>query len=187
MDRYNEKLRNTASGDANFVAETTEKSLPDTGGLVADIDHIVGANIKRERIKAGLTQVELGARIGVSGSMISQYESTAAYARRPRWETLERIAQALGISSMRLIAVPPEPSFWTDKFRHGLSAVLEGIDLADAEESGLDIEYAEAIASGGAGFTFEDACQLCNTIGCSPNELLDWEKNRTACQDEGES
>lgn len=175
MLNNHDELRSIAKDDADFMTEVTGKSIHDTEKLSVDVDHLVGANIKRERIRAGLTQVELGARIGVSGSMIAQYESSAAYARRPRWETLERIARALNISSVRLIAVPSEQSYWTDRFRKGLATALENVDLADAEAAGFDIEYAHSIASEGAGFTFEDACQLCEELGCSPNELLNWE------------
>lgn len=50
--------------------------------------------IKDARKKAGLTQKELGLRIGTSESMISQYENGH---RRPKYSTLERIAEALGI------------------------------------------------------------------------------------------
>lgn len=169
------ELRAIVKEDAAFVAEVAGI---DIGGFDMQADYInnlVGANIRSERIRAGLTQAELGARIGVTGSMVSQYESNAAYARRPKWKTLERIAQALNISVVRLIAIPPEQTFWTTRFRKGLSAVLEAVDPVDAKDSGFDLNHALSIASGEAGFTFEDACQLCEELGCSPNELLNWE------------
>ncbi len=62
------------------------------------------ARIRDERYKAGLTQAELGSRIGVSGSMIAQYESNAPYARKPKIETTLKIADALGISLVRLLS-----------------------------------------------------------------------------------
>lgn len=50
--------------------------------------------IKEARKKAGLTQKELGALVGTSEAMISQYENGH---RRPKYTTLETIAKALGI------------------------------------------------------------------------------------------
>ena len=73
------------------------------------------ARLRAAREEAGLTQAELGARIGVSGSMIAQYESSAPYARKPKWGTLEklanameipRFAEALSIPVSRLLGLP---------------------------------------------------------------------------------
>ena len=72
-------------------------------GLSDVISKKIAENIRFERKKAGLTQVELGARIGVSGSMIAQYESSAPYARQPKWGTLEKLAKAMGIPLTRLL------------------------------------------------------------------------------------
>lgn len=55
-----------------------------------------GQYIQQARKKARLTQAELGARLGVSGSMIGQYENGF---RNPKPETLQRIAVALGLKS----------------------------------------------------------------------------------------
>lgn len=55
-----------------------------------------GQLIQQARKKAKLTQAELGARLGVSGSMIGQYENDF---RHPKTETIKRIATALGLSS----------------------------------------------------------------------------------------
>ena len=51
-----------------------------------------GQRIKEARKKAGITQTELGAMLGVSGSMIAQYETDK---RNPKQETIQRIADAL--------------------------------------------------------------------------------------------
>lgn len=56
----------------------------------------VGQRIRQARKEAKLTQTELGAKIGVSGSMIGQYENGL---RNPKCDTLSRIATALGIPS----------------------------------------------------------------------------------------
>ena len=55
----------------------------------------LGKRIKTERQKAGLSQKELADRTGTSAAMIGHYET--GY-RRPKYDTLSRIAEALGVS-----------------------------------------------------------------------------------------
>ena len=54
-----------------------------------------GEIIKAERKKAGLTQVELGRKIGVSGSMIGQWENNL---RNPKNESILKLGSVLGDS-----------------------------------------------------------------------------------------
>lgn len=56
----------------------------------------IGERIKAARKKAGLTQKELGDKLGVSYQMIGQYENDS---RKPKLETLEKIANALQIDA----------------------------------------------------------------------------------------
>jgi len=57
--------------------------------------------IRDRRIAMGLSQEELGRRMGyTSGSAVSQYETGA---RNPKIETLEKIAKALNIELGELI------------------------------------------------------------------------------------
>lgn len=58
------------------------------------MDTLVGKRIRDFRKSANLTQKQLGEKIGVSGAMIGQYETGV---RNPKRETLERIADALGV------------------------------------------------------------------------------------------
>lgn len=58
-----------------------------------------GQRIKAARKRAGITQEDLGAKLGVSGSMIAQYETDK---RNPKKETLTKIADALGIEPFAL-------------------------------------------------------------------------------------
>lgn len=147
----------------------------DSGDVEKEFNEKIAANIRRERKRAGLTQVQLGARIGVSGTMISQYESNAPSSRRPKWETLERIATALGISTARLVYSAPKTEYWTSRFRKGLGETLEHFDSLDrVDDGGFDMEYALSVASGEIGFSFEDACQLCDELGTSLDEVLHW-------------
>ena len=53
----------------------------------------IGEMIKTARLKAGLTQKELGERMGTSESAISKLEKRKT---TPNLQTLERIAKALG-------------------------------------------------------------------------------------------
>ena len=58
-----------------------------------------GQRIKAARMKAGLTQKELGTKLGVSESFIAQYETDK---RNPKKETLEKIADALDVHFLEL-------------------------------------------------------------------------------------
>lgn len=60
----------------------------------------IGQRIKVARNAAGITQGDLGKRMGVSGSAIAQYETDN---RNPKIETLQRIADALGVTPTYLI------------------------------------------------------------------------------------
>ena len=73
-----------------------------------------GQQIKAARKAAGLTQKELGSRIGVTYQTVAQWENGL---RHPKWETIERIAAALGV---------PESYFWdTSPFKTFESARQE--------------------------------------------------------------
>ena len=65
----------------------------------------LGKAIQAARKKAGMTQVELGEAIGVSGSMIGQWENDL---RNPKPETIRRIANALGDSFAELLFADSE-------------------------------------------------------------------------------
>lgn len=60
-----------------------------------------GELIKAARKKAGMTQEELGSKLGVSGSSIAQWENDL---RNPKLDTLQRIASALGVPVQDLIS-----------------------------------------------------------------------------------
>ncbi len=59
----------------------------------------IGNNIKAARSAAGLTQKELAFKCDVAEITIRQYETDK---REPKYETLERIAQALGVHTVDL-------------------------------------------------------------------------------------
>lgn len=59
-----------------------------------------GEKIKQARKNAGITQKNLGDKLGVSPVMISQYESNT---RNPKLQTLQKIADALNITLSNLL------------------------------------------------------------------------------------
>lgn len=60
----------------------------------------VGENIKRIRKERGLTQQDLGDRLGMTQSAIWQFESDKT---SPKLETVEKIAVALGVTAFDLM------------------------------------------------------------------------------------
>lgn len=68
-----------------------------------------GQLIKAARKKAGITQKELGERLGIAYQSVAQWENDL---RRPKLDTLQRIAAALGTTVNWLL--PPE-NYWEDK------------------------------------------------------------------------
>lgn len=65
-----------------------------------------GQLIQQMRKRMKLSQKELGLKLGVSGSMIGQYENDL---RNPKQETLQRIADALGVTVDYLMGVTDTP------------------------------------------------------------------------------
>ena len=80
----------------------------------------VGNRIKLARKAAGLTQKQLADRLGISPVNISQLENNA---RAPKFETLKRIAEALGTTPRDMVYYDSDIAR-----RH-----LESIDASDFE------------------------------------------------------
>ena len=64
------------------------------------VDMKIGENIRHARQKAGLTQKELGEKLGISQAAVGQFESDKA---NPKIETLQKIAAALNIKLSELV------------------------------------------------------------------------------------
>lgn len=90
-----------------------------------------GQLIKAARKKAGVTQEELGKKIGVSGSSMAQWENDL---RNPKLDTLQRIASALGVPVQELIsdweAVDKEEFKDVFIYGKGLTTPKDRIDAA---------------------------------------------------------
>lgn len=64
-----------------------------------------GEKIKKARKKSGLTQSQLGNKLGVSASMLAQYETGK---RKPKIETLLKLSEAMGVPLDELIGLEEE-------------------------------------------------------------------------------
>lgn len=62
----------------------------------------IGNKIQSLRKEKGLTQKELAQRLGVSASMVGQYETNI---RKPKLETLEKFSEALNVSITEIIDI----------------------------------------------------------------------------------
>jgi len=65
----------------------------------------VNISIRQIREAAGISQRELAERLGVSQSLVARWESPAG---RPQVDTLQRIADALGLN-LQVIFSPAPP------------------------------------------------------------------------------
>ncbi|MCB9958691.1 MAG: helix-turn-helix transcriptional regulator [Rhodospirillaceae bacterium] len=69
------------------------------------VDQIVGANLRRLRLKANMSQTELGHRVGVSFQQIQKYENATDRIAASR---LWGCAQALGVEVGTFFAPPQD-------------------------------------------------------------------------------
>lgn len=93
----------------------------------------IGECIRTARQTAGLTQKELGQRLGISYQTVAQWENGL---RNPKFSTLQKISTALDVNVLTLIpekATSPHP-FWTVDLQDKLNSVgcSIGCDEADA-------------------------------------------------------
>ena len=65
-------------------------------------DRDFGENLKQLRKSRGMTQEELGAKVGLSKAVVSKYENGMGY---PSFDVLVRIAQYFGVTTDYLLGV----------------------------------------------------------------------------------
>jgi transcriptional regulator with XRE-family HTH domain len=70
---------------------------------VMDIKRLVGENVRNYRLRAGLSQEELAAQMGVEQGYVSKLE---AGARNPTIVTIWQTSEALGVQPAALFEVP---------------------------------------------------------------------------------
>lgn len=109
--------------------------------------------MREERKKRGLSQKELGKKIGMSQQMIAQYENGN---RNPKMETIEKIANALEVPTFNLVETKSSVSgtdyfgklMWKNREKQGLSreqlAEMAGISqqmLTQYENGYIGLEF----------------------------------------------
>lgn len=85
---------------------------------------MIGDQIKAARKKYGMTQVELGNKIGVKGATVTRYEKGVII---PNFDTLKKIANALSIDITELLSDEQLDSRRLNAANYGLLAVLETV------------------------------------------------------------
>lgn len=68
----------------------------------------IGSKIKEFRLKQGLTQTQLGEKLGVGAAAVNKWES--GLVKNIKRETIQRISMVLNISPVTLIGMVEEPS-----------------------------------------------------------------------------
>jgi transcriptional regulator with XRE-family HTH domain len=125
----------------------------------------MGLKIKKARINANVTQAELAHRLGVTAQSISQYERGV---KIPKIETLEKIANALGIKISCFYNLEPQKEqmfpIWRDP----------NTDPPKVEE---DVLILFETACGGYGITtahYEDGTVLSQESAFYWEEIFEW-------------
>ena len=90
----------------------------------------IGESLKAARKNAGLTQKELGERVGLSYQSIAQWENDL---RKPKPETLQKLAKALNVSIWSLAASDSKMDF--------LYGYLSGIEDERFERAVFNYTY----------------------------------------------
>ena len=98
-------------------------------------------HIKKARKQSGITQEELGKRLGVSQSAIAQFENGK---NEPSLSTLRKIAAALGVYMNDLI--DDWSVYSSDKFKEDLNASIP-FTLSDDEQEHIE-KYRSLDATG---------------------------------------
>lgn len=93
-------------------------------GVVTTTAAELGADIRRARQQAGLTQAELADRTGTTQSVVARWERGAV---EPRITTLGRISDALGGRLLVELEPPVSPAEW--------ASVEDNLRLTPAERS----------------------------------------------------
>lgn len=101
----------------------------------------IGDQIKAAREKAGMTQTELGEKIGVSGVAIMRYEKGT---RQPRADQLHRIAAAFGVP-LHVLLDESAGDFLKQWFEEGNKTTKIPYEIG--EKYGISIDIADKIVN----------------------------------------
>jgi transcriptional regulator with XRE-family HTH domain len=95
------------------------------------MDEVFPNRLKTARELRKVSQGELAARANLPATSISHFESGS---RKPSFDNLRRLAQALGITTDYLLGLSEQPEISTAAdpiYRHGQNLTSEDRDLAD--------------------------------------------------------
>ena len=106
----------------------------------------IGDSIKRIRTQKGMTQKQLGDLLGISVQTVSAYESGR---RRPKMETIERFADALGVVVSSLYSDPEEADDVERRLINSSSESFQARLLRAIKDLGSEISY-EGYVRGGS-------------------------------------
>ena len=96
-----------------------------------------GESIKRRRLELGLTQREVGERMGVSDVMIRLYEADQ---RHPKLQTAERFAKALDMDFSDVVGTSPDTLSAYDKAVYNIGKKVMDIVEEACDISGISLD-----------------------------------------------
>ena len=99
-----------------------------------------GQRIKKFRKRAGMTQKELGEKLGLSFQSVAQWENNL---RNPKEETLQKIANALEISIYELKGLSDSEAFMAE-LNKGVDLIL--LEMTIHEKFGISLDVAQKMA-----------------------------------------
>lgn len=139
-----------------------------------------GSNIKAAREAAGMTQEELGARLGVTGVTVMRYEKEV---REPNLKTIAAISDILDTSVSSLLGRDPDPlspalqRSFLSTFLKRVEGELMQSDPADLEEAyGTTAPY-EDVFEGRYTLTLDKAKDISDELGVPLEYLIAGENN----------
>lgn len=100
----------------------------------------IGENIKKIRVDAGLTQKELGERLGITSQSIAQWETGR---REPKYQSMVKIADALNVPVSSLYGISEDNQYKQDAIKQALDLSVQDDGRIDTKafSENLDYEY----------------------------------------------
>ena len=100
----------------------------------------IGENIKKIRVDAGLTQKELGERLGITSQSIAQWETGR---REPKYQSMVKIADALNVPVSSLYGISEDNQYKQDAIKQALDLYVQDDGRIDTKafSENLDYEY----------------------------------------------
>ncbi len=102
----------------------------------------IGNEIKNARKKAGLTQKELGKRLGISYQTVAQWENDL---RKPKFDTILRISKALEVDPYSLMDFDMATAVLSDHINNRAKYLLTAFDQLNDEGQTKAIERVEEL------------------------------------------